>query len=91
MEARTYDSEFRKKMVTKMEGPEKRELIAVHKTLNNCGVEHPSNSNGFFYDVNGFSDECIVAIEAILTNRQVKSRFTPGVNNTVRGRFALPG
>ena len=64
---RKYDSEFRKKMVTKIEGLDKRELIAVYKTLNRFGVEPSSNSNGSFYNVNGFSDDCIEALESFLT------------------------
>ena len=67
MVARKYDSEFRKKMVTRIEGLEKRELIEVHKTLNGFGVERSSNSNGSFYNVNGFSDDCIEALESFLT------------------------
>jgi hypothetical protein len=66
MEARKYDSEFRKKMVTKIERLDKRELIAVYKALTGFGVEHSSNSNGFFYNVNRFSDECIEALETSL-------------------------
>ena len=64
MEARTYDSEFRiKKRVTKIEVLEKRKLIAVYKTLNDFDVKHASDSNGFFYNINGFSDECIEVLE----------------------------
>jgi len=69
MEKRKYDSEFRKKMVTKIERLEKRELIAVYKTLNGFGASYSSNSNGFFYNVNRFSDECIEALETCLIRR----------------------
>ena len=67
MVARKYDSEFRKKMVTRIERLEKRELIAVYKALMGFDVGHSSNSNGFFYNVNGFSDDCIEALESFLT------------------------
>ena len=69
MEARKYDSEFRKKMVTRIEGLDKRELIAVYKALMGFGVERSSNSNGSFYNVNGFSDDCIEALESFLIRR----------------------
>ena len=67
MEARKYDSEFRKKMVNRIEGLDKRKLIAVYKALMGFGVERSSNSNGSFYNVNGFSDDCIEALESLLT------------------------
>jgi len=73
MVARKYDSEFRKKMVTRIEGLEKRELIEVYKTLNGFNVERSSNSNGSFYNVKGFSDDCIEALDFFFNKRLAKS------------------
>ena len=55
---RKYNSEFRKKLVPKLEKQRtKQEMKAVYNIISS--YDFSSNSHGMFLNINKFSDDCI--------------------------------
>ena len=61
---RKYDNNFRVKLISKLEKiKDKNKLIDIYRIISkNSKVEFSSNSNGLFYNINAFDDECIKAL-----------------------------
>jgi len=58
---RKYNSEFRKKLVSKLEKQRtKQEMKAVYNIISSYNFS--SNSNGMFFNINEFSDDCIQSL-----------------------------
>jgi hypothetical protein len=64
MEARKFDTDYRKRLVAKLSAiHDKPSLVELYRIiLNDVGDDFSSNSNGIFYDVNRFSDCCIQSL-----------------------------
>ena len=58
---RKYNSEFRKKLVSKLEKVNiKQEMKAVYNIISS--YDFSSNSNGMFFNINDFSDDVIKSL-----------------------------
>ena len=69
---RTYDNAYRKKLQCKLElVQDKQQKIDVFRIIQiEVGNDFTSNSNGLFFNMKSFSDDCIKALADYLAARK---------------------